>query len=157
MPNYPNVTSLELDLIGPNQLCEIVRSFESKSSWNLDGISTKLLKHVIVKICNPFAHILNLSNSTDIFPSMLKTSRTVPIFKAGSPLSCDYYRPISLLSALSKILEKIVWKQLVAHLEDNNLNINMASSTTNRHNTNYYNWLISSTMHMPYALLHVIV
>jgi hypothetical protein len=108
MPNYPNVTSLELDLIGPNQLCEIVRSFESKSSCNLDGISTKLLKHVIVKICNPFAHILNPSNSTDIFPSMLKTSRTVPIFKAGSPLSCDYYRPISLLSALSKILEKIV-------------------------------------------------
>ncbi len=53
--------------------------------------------------------------------SKLKTSRTVPIFKAGSPLLCDNYRPISLLSTLSKLLEKIVCRQLVAHLEDNEL------------------------------------
>ncbi len=52
---------------------------------------------------------------------MVKTSRTVPIFKADSPLLCDNYRPISLLSTLSKLLEKIVCRQLVAHLEDNNL------------------------------------
>jgi hypothetical protein len=123
MTNYPNVTNLELDFIGPNQLCEIVKSFESKSSCNLNGISTKLLKHVIVEICNLLAQIFNLSTSTGIFPSKLKTSRTVPIIKTGSPLICDNYRPISLLSTLtlSKVLEKIVCNQLVAHLEDNNL------------------------------------
>jgi hypothetical protein len=52
---------------------------------------------------------------------MLKTSHMVPVFKAGSPLLCDNYRPTSLLSTLSKLLEKIVCMQLVAHLEDNNL------------------------------------
>jgi hypothetical protein len=121
VPEYPDVTNLELDFIGPNQLCEIVKSFESKPSCDLDGISTRLLRHIVVEICNPLAHIFNLSTSTGIFPSKLKTSRTVPIFKAGSTLICDNYRPISLLSTLSKILEKIVCNQLVAHLESNNL------------------------------------
>jgi hypothetical protein len=121
VPIYPNVTNLNLDLIGPLQLCELVKTFESKTSCDLDGLSTKLLKHIISDICQPLAHIFNLSTSTGTFPSMLKTSRTVPIFKAGSPLLCDNYRPISLLSTLSKLLEKIVCRQLVAHLEDNNL------------------------------------
>ena len=79
------------------------------------------MKHIITEICVPLAHIFNLSISTGIFPSCLKTSRTVPIFKAGSPLLCDNYRPISLLSTLSKLLEKIVCKQLVNHLDINNL------------------------------------
>jgi len=79
------------------------------------------LKHVIAEICNLLVHIFNLSTSTGILPSKLKTSRTVPIFKAGSSLICDYYRPISLLSMLSKVLEKNFCNQLVAHLEDNNL------------------------------------
>jgi hypothetical protein len=66
-------------------------------------------------------HIFNLSTSTGTFPSMLKTSYTVSFFKAGLPQLCDNYRPISLLSSLSKLLEKIFCRQLVAHLEDNNL------------------------------------
>jgi hypothetical protein len=106
MPDYPNVTNLNLVLIGPQQLCDLLKTFESKTSCDLDGISTKLLKHIISEICRPLSHIFNLSTSTGIFPSMLKTSRTVPIFKAGSPLLCDNYRPISLLSTLSKLLEK---------------------------------------------------
>jgi hypothetical protein len=121
MPDNPNIANLNLELIGPGHLCEIVKTFESKTSCDLDGISTKLLKHTIQEISIPLSHIFNLSTTTGTFPSQLKTSRTVPIFKAGSPLLCDNYRPISLLSTLSKLLEKIVCRQLVAHLEDNNL------------------------------------
>ena len=62
-----------------------------------------------------------MSLSTGIFPSKLKTSRSVPIFKTGRADLCDNYRPISLLSTLSKILEKIVSIQLVNHLELNKL------------------------------------
>jgi hypothetical protein len=47
--------------------------------------------------------------------------RTVPIFKAGNSDLCDNYRPISLLSPISKILEKLIAIQLTNHLELNNL------------------------------------
>jgi hypothetical protein len=121
MPEYPNLNDLEFTEVGPNHLCEIIKTFETKSSCDLDGISIKLLKHVIFAVSVPLSHIFNLSLASGTFPSKLKTSRTVPIYKAGSPLLCDNYRPISLLSTLSKLLEKIVCRQLVAHLEDNNL------------------------------------
>jgi hypothetical protein len=45
----------------------------------------------------------------------------VPIFKAGNNMECDNYRPISLLSSISKILEKIVAEKLVHHLTTNDL------------------------------------
>jgi hypothetical protein len=104
MPDNPNVANLNFEQFGPSHLCDGVKSFETKNSCDLDGISTKLLKHIILEISHPLSHIFNLSLSTGTFPSMLNTSRTVPIFKAGSPLLCDNYRPISLLSTLSKLL-----------------------------------------------------
>jgi hypothetical protein len=99
----------------------IIRSFVSKSSADLDGISTKLLKFDAIEISFPLLHIFNLSLNSGKFPSKLKKSRIVPIFKAGDIESCDNYRPISLLSSISKILEKIVQMKLVDHLESHNL------------------------------------
>ena len=98
-----------------------ISNFKSKTSQDIDGISNKLLKAISNEICTPLAHIFNLSLNQGIFPSKLKTSRTVPIFKSGNSELCDNYRPISLLSSLSKVLEKIVSIQLVNHLELNNL------------------------------------
>jgi hypothetical protein len=63
--------------------------------------------------------IFNLSITGGIFPEKFKISRTVPIFKAVNPTLCDNYRPISLLSTLSKILEKFIAIQLTNHLELN--------------------------------------
>jgi hypothetical protein len=51
----------------------------------------------------------------------MKIAKVVPLFKNGDPLSMDNYRPISLLSSFSKILEKIVANRLCKYLETNNL------------------------------------
>jgi hypothetical protein len=51
----------------------------------------------------------------------LKIAKVVPIFKSGDPSSMDNYRPISLLSNFSKILEKIVVNRLTDFLESNKL------------------------------------
>jgi Reverse transcriptase (RNA-dependent DNA polymerase) len=53
-----------------------------------------------------------------VFPEKLKTNRSVPIFKTGDKLQCDNYRPISLLSSISKILEKAITNRLTLHLKD---------------------------------------
>ena len=92
-----------------------------KKSVDLDGLSMELIKFVSNEISRPLAHIFNLSINSGKFPSALKRSRTVPIFKGGDAELCDNYRPISLQNSIAKILEKIVSTQLVNHLELNNL------------------------------------
>ena len=94
---------------------------DSKSSTDANGISTKILKHIKYQIARPLAHLFTLSVTTGVFPDKLKISKTIPIFKAGDHACCDNYRPISLLSSISKILEKIIANSLVNHLEINNL------------------------------------
>ena len=54
-------------------------------------------------------------------PRKLKVSRTVAIYKSGSPSDLTNYRPISCLPILSKIIEKMVTKQLNDYLNTNNL------------------------------------
>jgi len=121
MPNLPDLVNL--DLGGTNQvhICDVIKSLQPKNSFDIDGISTKLLKTLSTELSWPLAHVFGLSLSTGTFPARLKSSRTVPIFKAGSLELCDNYRPIALLSTLSKVLEKMVSVQLVNHLDRNNL------------------------------------
>jgi hypothetical protein len=90
-------------------------------SFDAEGVSTKMVKFIGSEISFPLSHIFNLSLSTGIFPNKLKLCRVIPIFKSGNSSECDNYRPISLLSSISKLLEKIVAKKLVDHLLDNDL------------------------------------
>ena len=113
--------SLRLDSISQHQVVDIISAMDSKSSTDANGISTKILKTIKYQIAKPLSHLFTLSVTTGVFPAKLKISRTIPIFKAGEHTSCDNYRPISLLSAISKILEKIVANSPVNHLEINNL------------------------------------
>ncbi len=69
----------------------------------------------------PLQHIINLSFETSVVPNQMKIAKGIPLFKSGDPLSMDNYRPISLLSSFSKILEKIVANRLCNYLETNNL------------------------------------
>jgi len=121
MPILQNVNELELGTVNQTHVCDIIKSLQPKNSMDIDGISTKLLKEISIDLSWPLAHIFNNSLIQGIFPDRLKMSRTVPIFKSGRADQCDNYRPISLLSTLSKVLEKIVSVQLVNHLDRNNI------------------------------------
>ena len=109
IPDFnPNKPKFSLDNTGPIHVCDIIKPFDNKSSCDLDGLCLKILKKIAIIISVPLAHIFNLSLDKGIFPPNLKTSRIVPVFKSGDPKVCDNYRPIALVSTLSKILEKIV-------------------------------------------------
>ena len=65
------------------------------------------------------ADLFNLSFTTGVFPSVLKTAKVVPVFKKDSKLDYSNYRPISLLSNIEKILEKLMYKRLYTFLNKN--------------------------------------
>jgi hypothetical protein len=115
------IPDLLLQNTTPEHVKKIIRSLKPKLSTDAKGVSTKMVKFVGNEIAVPLAHIFNLSLVSGNFPAKLKLCRVIPIFKAGDVLECDNYRPISLLSSISKILEKIVAYKLVSHLTTNDL------------------------------------
>ena len=62
---------------------------------------------------------------TGVFSSVLKTAKVVPVFKNDSKLDYSNYRPISLLSNIEKILEKLMYKRLYTILNGNNIIYNL--------------------------------
>jgi hypothetical protein len=69
----------------------------------------------------PISRIINLSFSSGYFPCLLKISKVIPIFKQGSFHEVSNYRPISLLSNIEKIIEKIMYSRLIDFLNKNNI------------------------------------
>ena len=85
------------------------------------GVSSNFIKQTISVIVNPLFHVLKLSLNTGVVPSQFKIAKVIPIFKAGEKNSMDNYRPISLLSIFSKIMEKIVASRLQSYLDTNGI------------------------------------
>jgi hypothetical protein len=120
--NYDReIPSLNLANTTPAHVKKIIRALAPKFSCDVSGVSTKMIKLVGDEICIPLSHIFNLSLHSGKFPTRFKQCRVIPIFKNGSRLECDNYRPISLLSSISKVLEKIVAEKLINHLLTNDL------------------------------------
>ena len=90
---------------------------------DLDPIPTWLLKECASTI-SPFITILfNSSLATGVFPSVFKSAVITPLLKKQGlkPSDVTHYRPISNLSVLSKILKRIVAKQLVGYIDSSSL------------------------------------
>lgn len=100
---------------------KIIMQLKNDSAAGIDGLSPSLIKAIRFEIAEPLTYIFNLSISTGIFPSSWKKAMVVPIHKSGSKKCPENYRPISLLTTYSKILEKIVNMRFQRYLEENKL------------------------------------
>ena len=76
----------------------------------LDGLSARFLKDGANQISS--AHIINLYLYSGRIPDDMKTARVVPLHTKNSKSEPGNYRPVSILTVISKILEKTVHKQL---------------------------------------------
>ena len=100
------------------EILDIVHNFQSKRSCGHDGFDNSTLKKIMPAIVQPFAYICNLSMTSGVFPQKMKLAKIIPVFKKGDTLSITNYRPISLLTVFSKVLEKIVFTRTTKFLED---------------------------------------
>lgn len=103
------------------ELAKIIKKLKNTSSPGLDKIPALIIKSNFPFIVDPLLYILNLSLSTGLFPSCLKKSKIVPIFKGGAASDISNFRPISLLSVISKVLEKVAKARLIKFLNKHNL------------------------------------
>jgi len=121
--NQPN-SKIRLKNTTTHEIGKIVHSIKTKDSHGYDEILTRLLKMSAPCIISPLTYITNKILSTGIFPDRLKFSEVKPLYKDGDPLDFSNYRPISLLTSFSKVIEKIIHERLYHFLEQQKLIVN---------------------------------
>ena len=101
----------------PQEINDLINSFDENKSCGPCAIPTKLLKLASKEISIPLSNICNKSFEEGVFPDKNKTAKVIPSHKKGYTTDVNNYRPISLLSTFSKIVEKLMAARLTSYLE----------------------------------------
>ena len=105
----------------PAEIAMIIDSLDLKKSTGPMSLPVYLLKTYKQFFSFWLAKLVNMSFEVGVFPDILKTAKVTPIHKKESKLNYMNYRPISLLSVLSKIYEKLIYLRIYGYLDKNNL------------------------------------
>ena len=120
------------------EVSDIIRNLNPNKSSGPHSIPTKILKEIVEIIAEPLAEIINLPFCKGIFINNLKISKVIPIFKEkGCASECSNYRPISLLSNINKIFEKLMHQRLYSFLSVNKCIYDLQFGFRNQHSTNH--------------------
>jgi hypothetical protein len=105
-----------------SELKNIVQNLGTKHSSGFDGIPSNIIKLSSDFIMQPLHFLINESFRLGVFPSPLKVSKVIPLYKnKGARHDINSYRPISLLNQFSKIFEKAFYVRLIAYFEATNV------------------------------------
>lgn len=100
----------------PREIRKIIKRLKCKKSPGIDLISNVLIKHLPSKAIVYLMHIFRAGFRLSYFPKTWKHAKVIPIPKPGKDLSlASSFRPISLLSSLSKIFERLIRDRIDAH------------------------------------------
>ena len=105
----------------PDDIKVIIGNMKVNKVLGPNSIPTKILKDYKSEFSKPLSDMINTSFTTGLFPSALKVANIIPIHKKGDKLDCNNYRPISFLSNISKIFEKMTHIRLTSFLNKNKI------------------------------------
>ena len=111
--------TMRLTPVDDNYVPKAIKQLKNGKAPGPDKIPTMLIKDAADLICKPLTVVLNSSLRKGIFPDVWKLARVTPIFKSGSKSEANNYRPISVISVFSRILERIVHDQVYEYLKAN--------------------------------------
>ena len=109
---FKNITPLEV---------KIAISQVTSYSVGVDGISIRMIKLIIDVLLLPLCHLYNYSLQFSCYPNIWKKALVKALPKITCPKLTTDYRPINLLCVLSKILEKIVFNQIMEFINSKNI------------------------------------
>lgn len=104
-----------------NQILTLLNKLSKSKATGLDKISARLIRECADLICIPMCDIFNQSLNLGIFPDEWKCARVTPLFKQGERSDVNNYRPISVISVVAKVFERIVYDQLYAYLTEHDI------------------------------------
>ena len=119
------------------EVSDILKNLKLGKASGCDLISHQMLRYTADTVNKPLCTLFNLSLQSKIFPSLWKKAVVIPLFKKGDKHEISNYRPVSLISCVGKVFERIVFKHMYNYLIDNNLFYNLQSGFLPTHTTVY--------------------
>lgn len=139
------IRSLEMEVdtsnilrTSPSEISSIIKGLRNSKSPGFDEINNKLLKQLPKKALIALNHIFNACMRFSYFPVAWKNAKVIAIQKPGKdPFNSSSYRPISLLSSLAKIFERILLSRINLHIYDENIIPNQQFGFRKFHSCNH--------------------
>ena len=135
--HHPNEESLFITPTDAHEVNLIISLLNSDKSTGPNSLPTKILKLLKNEISTHLADIFNLSFLSGVFPSILKIAKVIPVHKKESKLFYSNYRPVSLLSNIDKIIEKIMYNRIYKFLDKNNIIYSLQFGFRQHYSTSY--------------------
>ena len=107
--------------VPPSQIYKLLESCEIKKAVGVDKISNKILRICAPHIYESLTKLFNLAIETNNIPIDWKVAKVTPIFKTGDRHDVNNYRPISVISSIARIFEKVLYHQLEQYVVEHNL------------------------------------
>ena len=145
-----NKLCFELKPVTVLEVKNVMSKMKKKKSAGPDEISQECLLIGKRILAAPLTKIINTSITQGMVPDSWKEATVIPILKKGNPQEKENYRPVSILIAASKVLEKIVCSQVTDFLEENKLlpksqhGFRKLRSTMSAHTNMQQDWILSS-------------
>ncbi|GBN55988.1 RNA-directed DNA polymerase from mobile element jockey [Araneus ventricosus] len=144
--NSPHINNLSS--VTASEVSDFIKTLKPNKSPGLDQISNRMLKNLPLKFILYITFLLNVLMQNCYFPNCWKTAVVVPIPKPNSDLSLPQnYRPISLLSCLSKVFESVLLRRLNQFLDDNNIIISEQFGFRKKLSTNHQLVRVTELIH----------
>ena len=120
LPVFPFRTNLKLHNISitPKMVKKVITNLDLSKASGSDCIPVVVIKNCELELSYILAELFNKCLKESFFPDCWKVSSVVPVFKnVGERSTAKNYHPVSLLSVVNKVFEKLVNNRIVDHLE----------------------------------------
>ena len=107
--------------ISESEITDILGSLKVNKACGPYGISHRMLKYTCKTIAVPLCKLFYMSLQHQTYPNLWKSATVMPFFKKGDKSEVSNYRPISLISCVSKSFERVVFKHVHNYLLSNSL------------------------------------
>ena len=120
-----------------NEVESAIKELQDKKATGPNSIPSKILKNNKDVLSMPLCDLINLVFVSGTFPQQLKTAKIIPFYKKGDPLDWTNYHPISILSDLEKLIEKLIHSRMNKFLENHECFYKNQFGLRKKHSTNH--------------------
>ena len=147
--HYSGQNTFTFSEVSENDTFKLLCGLKESKAAVPDKINARLVKDSAEIICSSLTKIFNRSLQCGIFPDDLKNAFVSPIYKNGDKSDRSNYRPISVLSTVAKVFEKLVYSQIISYIDDSKILSNSQFGFQKGHSTTTSllnatnNWLLN--------------